>query len=225
MKLKAIAMGIAIASSSLLMPTAQAGTTASIGVASAYIFRGVIDSTPQVYGALDHTAKGGFHANVWTSSSSTSSETDITLGWGFSINSVSFDFAVIDYLYPEKGANTASDALDDNDTKEFNINVGVGSLTGSMFQAFDTSPAAGSKDNKYTYFSLSGSMDKYSFTMGAMFNDDKVEKDTDYFHLDLGYAATENISFAISQIISGQDKFTGSTNPNFRVSYDLQFDI
>lgn len=82
--------------------------TGNIGVASKYIFRGVMESdVPAIQGGIDYSHPSGVYAGYWGStldygggsSVGTSTENDVYAGYAGSAGAVSYDVALTQYTY------------------------------------------------------------------------------------------------------------------------------
>ena len=245
-KLLTLAVSTILLSSASVVSVAQAGLSADVGVTSAYVFRGIQDSTPAVYGGISFSHESGVHANVWTSSTGVSggNETDLTIGWGTKMGEIEFDVSFIDYLYPSSTSLTGSDDLGDNVIQEIAISASMGPISIAVNKAIAnpgstsssktvsgvTTITTGLPENKYTYFAISGSMDKIGVTLGMY--DDDISSTADYKHLDVNFSATDNLTFSVTKTFDAGTTSTGlsgtgssSQNPIVRVSYDLAFDL
>lgn len=104
---------------SFLLSSAHAGLSASFGVSSEYVFRGLTSGDPQVWGAVDYSHDTGFYAGTWVSNTSFgpapvdsngdgalddvqgtkgNEEVDYYAGWGNDV----FDIGAIYYAFPSQ---------------------------------------------------------------------------------------------------------------------------
>jgi len=193
-------------------PTMAAGElSASAAVSSMYLWRGqdLGNGSPAVSGDISYSI-GGFHGGMWTSSgdSSAGNEYDLWVGWGGEWDAFSVDLSVWTYEYP------ADDGSYDDlgNLSEVILTVGVGPVSVSYYDNI-----AGSSG--YTYITAGVDfLDKFSATLGLSQPD---QSDSDYLHLDLGYAYNDRLSFTASQVIDDDDGAGVDTSLKFVVSYSL----
>ncbi|KKM80099.1 hypothetical protein LCGC14_1343300 [marine sediment metagenome] len=110
----------------------QHSTSASVGLFSDYIFRGIslTDEDPAIQGSFDYAHASGLYAGTWASnlSDSTDSNIEIDLYVGFANefgdSGIGYDVTVLRYMYP--GQNSS----DELDYTEY-----LGSLSYSYFTA------------------------------------------------------------------------------------------
>lgn len=217
-KLLASAVTVCGLACAAVTPVAQAEVSASVGVASTYLWRGedLGSGTPAVSGDLNYS-NSGFYTGIWGSSGDTSNGTeyDLYLGYGTSFGEsdlFSVDLSVWNYNYP-----TGNEETDFGDLTEVILTLGVGPVA---FSVYDN--VAG--DHGYMYYTLGGSVGDFSMTVGmhdAKSGDNCGEVETEEcqtVHVDLSYAYNDNVSFTLSQEVADE-------NPNddlkFVVSYSL----
>jgi len=176
---------------------AEVDVSASAGVASAYLFRGVDlgNGNGAVFGDIT-ASSGGAYASVWASSGDASlgSEYDLILGYSMEMGDFTIDAGVVNYLYP---SDDASDSI--GDFSEVYLNIGFGAVGFSY-----SDNVAG--DNGYEYYALSAEHGSFSAVLGYADKQDKAEfngekASTDYTHFDMTYAYNDNLSFTISKVI------------------------
>ena len=194
-------------------PVANAEVSASVGVASTYLWRGVDlgSGTPAVSGDLNYSA-AGFYTGIWGSSGDTAAGTeyDLYAGYGISFGSddmFSVDLSVWNYNYP-----TGPDEIDFGDLTEVVLSIGVGPVAFTMYDniAADGVPSA----NGYAYYTVSGGVGAFSLTVGMHDNatgDDPV-------HVNLDYAYNDNLTFTLSQFVADE---ADDDDMKFVVSYSL----
>lgn len=197
--------------------TVQAQTSASISVSNMYLFRGANLSKPgaHVAGSLDWAHDTGLYAGVWASSEgagTNSSEVDYYVGFSNEIDGFSYDVGLIAYEYP--GATGSEDY---GDISEFMFSVGMSGFSLSVVDALHGAQTGGD----FYYISFGYEMDKFGASYN-MFSSDTV---TEYSHIDLSYAATDEISFTLSAIIDDDDVATLDTDPLIAVSWSKSFDL
>lgn len=196
---------------------AHADTSASIAVSNMYLFRGAnltTDGSPAVSGSLDWTDESGLYGTVWTSSEGPagSYEIDFIAGYANQVGELSYDVSLISYEYP--GA-TGSESW--GDVSEFILGVGYAGVSFSVADALHGSLANGD----YYYMTLGYEMDKYSAMLGGFVSDTVTE----YTHLDLSFAATEELSFTLSTIVDDSGNDGLDTDPLLSVVWGKTFDL
>lgn len=196
--------------------TVQAQTSASIAVSNMYLYRGANLSKPgpHVSGSLDYAHDTGLYAGVWVSSEgagTNSSEVDYYLGFANEVEGFSYDVGLISYEYP--GATGSEDY---GDVAEFMLSVGMAGFSFSVVDALHGAPSGGD----YYYLSFGYEMDKFGASLNT-FSSDTV---TEYSHLDLSYAATDELSFTLSTIVDDDDT-NMDTDPLIAVSWSKSFDL
>ncbi len=207
---------------------AQAEMSASFAVSNMYLWRGqnLTMSGAAASGSLDYSHDSGFYAGAWTSTETDGHETDLYLGFGGEVSGFSYDLSYWKYLYPEdKDGSSLQVDLGDNDASEFSVGLGYGPVSFTAYLAAES----GSDDNNY--YTISGEMGKFSLTYGFW----DLEKGSiantqdEYSHIQLGYAATDELSFAVSIASSDLDAKTDTSaveeDPLFSVTYSKSFDL
>ena len=193
---------------------ADVDVSASAGVASAYLFRGVDlgDGNAAVFGDITASA-GGAYASVWASSGDAElgSEYDLILGYGMEMGDFSVDAGVVNYLYP---SDDASDSI--GDFSEVYLNIGFGAVGFS----YSDNVAGG---NGYEYYALSAEHGSFSAVLGYADIQDKAEflgekADADYTHLDITYAYNDNLSFTISKVVDFDDDLDANNSGNLEAA-------
>lgn len=216
-KLAPVTAAVALTFSGLAAPTfVQAETTAKLGVASMYLWRGqnVSPNGGQVHGTLQYD-NAGLYAGVWTTSEDGGHETDLYLGYAGKAGDFSYDVSYWNYLYPEDGS------LSDANQAEV---VGTVSYGPVSFGAYINVDGDTPDDN---YFTIGGSYEKYSLTYGLWDKEDATTSD-EYSHLTLAYAATDALSFSLSKAFSDlpdSDPNAVEEDPLFQVAYGWDFKL
>lgn len=177
---------------SAFAPMANAEISASAGVASTYLWRGLDlgSGTPAVSGDLSYSA-GGFYTTLWGSSGDTGAGTewDLGAGYGGSAGMFSYDVSVWNYMYPNGG--TMEDQY--GDLTEVIVALGLGPVSFSWYENIATEGG----DESYRYFTLGYATGPFSFMIGSHTGDDSTE----FTHLDISYAYNDNLSFTFSQVV------------------------
>lgn len=200
-----IHVGIAAATlgSALMLasPAHAAGElAASAAVSNMYLWRGVDlgDGSPAVSGDLTYSI-GGAYAGVWASSGDDSlgNEYDLYVGYGQTFGDFSFDIALWNYNYSDNGLADKGFDMSDDTTGELSEIITTIGYKGVSLSYYDN--IAGFSG--YEYWTLTGSLGKFSATLG--FHDDPTSgpQQNDMTHLDLSYAFNDRLSFTISKVI------------------------
>lgn len=193
-----------------VVPAANAEISASAGVASTYLWRGIDlgSGTPAVSGDLSYSA-GGFYTTVWGSSGDTGAGTewDLGAGYGGEAGVFSYDISIWNYMYPNGG--TQEDQF--GDLTEVILSLGVGPVSFSWYE--NVANNGGSEE--YRYYTLGFSQGAFGVTLGK--HDDVG---TDMTHVDFSYAYNDNLSFIFSQVIEDDDD-AFDDDMKFVVSYSI----
>lgn len=224
-KLLATAVAASTMAVAAMAPVANAEVSASVGVASTYLWRGADlgSGSPAISGSLDY-ATGGFNAGVWASSGdgTAGTEYDIYAGYGGEAGDFSYGLTLISYQYPT-GSYVETEGSPGN-FMEAIVSLGYGPVNFTYYDniAGDTGGYAASED--YSYVSLDASFGDFTVLFGK-----HNEAFGDYSHIDLSYAYNENLSFTLSTVVSGDEYDAGGamvsqdelSDPFFVVSYSL----
>ncbi|WP_370980646.1 TorF family putative porin [Agaribacterium sp. ZY112] len=213
---KAIAGVVAAATmAAAVAPAAQAEgeVSASVGVASTYLWRGkdLGSGTPAVSGDLSYS-NGGFYTGIWGSSGDTDAGTeyDLYLGYGGEVGKFFYDVSAWTYSYPTGGGKEETGTP--GNLAEAVATLGYGPVSATYYQNV---VAPGDDDGEYSYVTLAAELGAFGITYGQHF-----EGNNDLSHLDLSYAYNDNLSFIISTQIE-VDEPAETTDPTFVVSYSL----
>ena len=212
--LKMTALAAAFAATAVPM-TAAAEISGNLAISNMYLWRGLnISGAAAVSGGLDYSHESGFYAGVWTSSEFLRSEYDLFAGYAFEAGGVSVDISYWDYNYPEAMGSDAEEVVVGIGVADFSVGayIGVGEVGHG-----DTAA-----DNKNNYYTLGYSYDKFGVTVGTWDND---VDDTNYTHLDLSYALTDNFTFTASKVVAADDFALGATGDSDDATDDLQFAV
>ncbi len=210
--LTAVVVAVGIAA-----PAAQAEVSASVGVASTYLWRGfdLGSGTPAVSGDLNYS-NAGFYTGIWGSSGDTAAGTeyDLYAGYGMSFGEDDFfsaDLSIWNYNYP-----TGASEVDPSDLTEVILTLGVGPVAFSYYD----NVAGGSG---YNYYTLSAGFDAISVLVGMHDSWSSCPSDDDDgeckpVHVNVSYAYNDNLSFTLSQFVADE---TDDDDLKFVVSYTL----
>ena len=200
---------------------AVAEISGTAGVSNMYFGRGVdlTEGNAQVFGSLDYAHSTGLYAGVWGSSEIGGSEYDLYAGYAGSLGDFSYDIAYVDYNYPNSSTYTQDEY---RDFQEVILNLGfAGFSAAGYFGVGDYGRGDDSVDNEDNYYTLGYSYDKYGVTVGTW---DFEADDSNYTHVDLSYALTDELGFTVSKIV---DSEAGNMDDNddtlFVVTYALSF--
>ncbi|WP_286715531.1 TorF family putative porin [Thalassolituus sp. UBA2009] len=221
---QAIALAGVMTAGLAAVSTAQAEVevSASATVASMYLWRGkdLGNGAAAVSGDLTVSASGAY-AGVWTSSGDTSwgNEYDLYLGYGAEMGDFSYDVILWNYVYP-KGDGAAGNPDDRGNTFDYADAIISLGYAGASFTYYK--PIGAESDDNSSYFTLGYGLDAYSFTLGKADDGD----DSDYTHLDVGYAYNDNLAFTLSKVIDQSadlDKGEAGVDEDLKVvvSYSL----
>lgn len=218
------AVAASVLTTAAFAPLAQAEVSASVGIASTYLWRGADlgSGTPAVSGDINYSVSG-FTAGIWGSSGDTAagSEYDLYLGYGGSVGDFSYDFTLYNYVYP-----TGNGYDDDGETDMFEwvdaaVTVGFGPVSFSAFIPVGKENSSGD----YMYYTLGGSVDKFSLTIGLHADDPDLvvgcpegETECSPVHVNVDYAYNDNLTFTLSQFVADEPV---NDDMKFIVSYSL----
>lgn len=232
--LLASSVAASVLAASAFVSTAHAEVSASVGVASTYLWRGydLGSGVPAVSGDLNYS-NSGFYSGVWVSSgdSAAGTEYDLYAGYGGALGDFSYDLSLWSYNYPTGAGYSADGETDFTDFSDAVVSLGYGPV------AFTAYVPVG-KDNSpgdYMYYTLSGSMGDFSLTLGMHQDTGNVVDDlgnvTAYacpsddedgvcspVHINLDYAFNDNLTFTLSQFVADG---TDDDDMKFVVSYSM----
>jgi len=187
-KMTSIALASAVAMGSMALPTvASADVGYNATVSSMYLWRGQdVSKGPTISGGIDFSDKSGLYANAWASSGLTNTpsatpasgegyELDIDIGYAGEVSGFGYDISAWSIGYPQSKKK-----------------AGTEYALGLSYADFSLGYVSG--EDKYTYTTLGYSYDKFSILYGASDADGSK-----YSHIDLGFAATDKLSFTVSK--------------------------
>lgn len=208
----ASAVSAALLSAAAFAP-AHAEISASAAVSNIYLWRGYdlggTNGSPAVSGDIMFSNDSGVYAGVWGSSGDASlgTEYDVFAGWGGEFGSVSVDLSYWSYIYPNSDGVDGAE-LGFGDLADIVLSVGTGPVAVTLYEAIE-----GDDEEEYRYYTVDYSMDDVSFMYGVH----DYEDSDNASHIQIGYSYDDNISFAVSKFVDGED----ADNVNFLVSYSL----
>lgn len=180
MKLKTLALSIAVASASAvsMVPAAvQAGVSANIGMVSNYVFRGIEQTeSASASAGLDYENDSGFYLGTWAADVESGLEYDLYAGWGGEFEGISLGLGVAGYYY--------TDTAFDSTYEEYNLSAGYGMFTVGYDKGVHQ-PSAGDVDYDHKYLSVA--YDDFSATYGVTDMDIDAADDA-ITYIDLGYS-------------------------------------
>ncbi len=211
--------------------TVAAETSASFSASNMYLWRGtnLTKSSGQIAGSLDYKHASGAYAGIWTTNEEGGHETDLYLGFGGSAGGLTYDISYWNYLYNEDCSTTSCDSSK-NDASEYVLSVGYEPVT---FTAYINADAPTS-DDEYSYYTLDAAYGKFNAQYGVW--DKNATGANNYSHITISYAATDELSFAISKASNdssyentkanaGADAYGVEEDPLFQVTYSKSFDL
>lgn len=208
-------------------PNAFAELSASATISNSYLWRGfeLGSGTPAVSADLVYS-NSGFYGGLWVSSGDTTggTEYDLFFGYGGSAGDFSYDIQYISYIYPTGQFSQTDGTFGDFAEAILTLGFGPVSFVYKDNVAGETGGYAFTED--YSYYSLSASFDKFGVAVGI--HDEGVDVPSvtgDATHVDLSYAATDNLTFTFSTILDsdlGTETVGGvEPEPLFNVSYSI----
>ncbi len=212
---------VSLAATLFFSSTAYGNLSATAGVASVYLYRGLDASAgkPEVFGDLNYRTANGFYGSLWGSSAkasvANSHEYNIIVGWQQPIDSFDINIGAISYVYP---------GLENSKVlHESEVYAGMG-WRGFAFYIYDNVASKELNNEGYYYLALSYTSQQIDCTLGYA-TDDKLSSslfedgEYSYAHIDLTYAFNDKLSFTFSQVIDQSAKINGvSINES---EYDL----
>lgn len=206
---KIIAGAVTAASLVAVAPIANAEVSASVGVASTYLWRGndLGSGTPAVSGDLSYSQAGAY-GGVWVSSGDDvfGTEYDLYVGYGASVGDFSIDASLWSYNYP-----TGESEIDFTDASDFVLSLGYGPVSLALYEPIGDDNSSGD----YRYVTLGASFGQFSVTAGLHADNATVDGaapcpadedgDTcDPIHINLDYAYNDNLTFTLSQFVADE---------------------
>ena len=196
--------------------TAQAEVSASVDIASMYLWRGVNlgNGAAVISGSLDYSHESGLYAGVWTSSGDTSygTETDFYVGFAGEAGGLGYDVGYVTYIYPD----TAEPELDQFDgAAEFYLGLSydIAGLTIYKNSDFDV-------DGLYAVAGVDIPDTAFSVALGTW-----VDTGSDWTHVDVTYAYNDSLSFTASKIIDEEIEDSLDKSTKYVVSYSLPLEM
>lgn len=217
---KAVAIASMMTAGVIAAPTATAEVSASVDLATAYLFRGVNlnKNAPLISASLGYEHESGLYTNIWAGgadgSTDTGTEYDIAVGFAKEFGEVGVDVGYVTYIYPTSTADGF------NDFAEYYVGVSYSGFGLSVTKLVDPG-----KDEDYEYIALDGGYGDFSALVGYM---NAEADDSNYAHIDVSYAHTENLSFTASKVVDAdveEDDGGMDQSIKFVASYSLPIEI
>ena len=198
--------------------TATADVSASFAASNMYLWRGINLSTTGgvVSGSLDYAHDSGFYAGIWTSSETDGHETDLYAGFAGEIGGLGYDVGYAYYMYPEEGVDVS---ISDSALADVYANLTYGPVFLNLYQQVD------SNADEDLYYQVGFTYDKFTAFYGGW---DLENNGPDYSHVQVDFAATDNLSFSVSKAFADDDAGGDpivEEDPLFAVTYSLSFDL
>lgn len=212
-KLTSVALASAVAMGAMAMPTvASAEVSSSAAISSMYLWRGQnVSGQPILSGDIAYSHESGAYASVWMASESQyDTEVDVTVGFAGTAGPVGYDLKYYKFWYPEGGSATAEGEKFADAGAEFVVGLTFDPVT------FTAYLDAKDKDDG-SYYTLSAGFGKFGLLYGLS---DSKTAGADYSHVDISYAASDKVSFTVSNA-SGDGLAKGKKDPLFMMSYSL----
>ena len=209
------ALAAAVAGSMMMgaATTASAEVSASFAASNMYLWRGInlTEDGAAVSGSLDYSHESGFYAGIWTSTETGGHETDLYAGFAGEIGGLGYDVAYYYYMYPEDGTDVD---IPDNALADVFVGLSYGPVFANFFQQVDDNA------DEDLYYQLGFNYEKFTVFYGGW---DLENGNDDYSHVQVGYQATDELSFAVSK--ASDSGFGVEEDPLFQVTYSLGFDL
>ncbi len=190
---------------------------ASAAVSNMYLWRGqdLGNGAAAVSGDLS-ASMGGAYGGIWMSSGDTTNgqEYDLYVGYGGEIESFSYDVSVLSYSYP--GDDAVNGEGNTFGLTELIVTGGFAGASASYYYPLSSNPS------DYKYITLGYGIDAYSINVGIA---DADGKNSDYTHVDLGYAYSDNLSFTVSKIVLMDEEDSFADDIKFAVTYSLPIEM
>jgi uncharacterized protein (TIGR02001 family) len=222
---QAIVLAGAMTAGLTAVQTAQAEISASVDLASMYLWHGqdLSYGAPVVSGSLDYSHESGLYAGVWTSSGDTGwgTETDLYIGYAGAVGDLGYDIGYATYIYPDMDPEENEQANYDQFDDYANFSLGFSySMASIRFDKSSDSDADG------FYFVVGADIPDTSFSASL---GGEVDKGNDFMHLDVTYAYNDTVAFTISKILDQDIEMNESghydESTKYVVSYSLPVEM
>ena len=225
--LKKTVLAASIVAASLAPAIAAAEVSGTLGASSQYLWRGQqLTDGAAVYGSVDYSHTSGLYAGAWASSETDDTEYDLYAGFGGEIEGLSYDISYIDYNYTAGGGmgveqdplTPGTERASDGDFQEVHVGAGFAGLTADAFFGVGDAGKGSDEDYEDNYYAVGYSYDKYGASVGYY---DFDADDSDYTHLDVSYAVTDQFTFTVSKIVDQEEDDTYDDDVVMSVSYEF----
>lgn len=206
---------------------AQAELSATVAGSNFYLWRGtnISNPSPVISGSLDYSHDLGLYAGIWTSSEgiSSSTEYDLYAGYAGEVAGFGYDVSLIDYNYPD---STTREKI--GDFSELKLSA---SYMGASLTIYDSLQGVNDPNvlGGYTYYTLGYGFGPFSALIGSWSHGTKTgatsKAGTEYTHLDLSFAATDELTFTLSQVVDDDNNTTLEDDLLVNVSYSKTFEL
>ena len=196
--------------------TSMAETTANIGWASEYLFRGIFQEDSSAFAGVDYAHDSGFYLGTWGADVGDGLETDLYFGFAGG-DKFTYKIGYTGYFY-----------TDDFDDTYQEVNLGIG------YGIFALDVAVGQWDGfgtpaDYTFTSVTISPEKGPYYKFGSFSQDF---DGDYFELGYVYSIEDHgvdLSFALVQsddlnVSDPDDGESGEWKVTFGIKKNISFE-
>ena len=217
-----------LGSALLAAPAAHAAgeLSASAAVANMYLWRGLDlgNGSPAVSGDLHYSISGAY-VGIWVSSGDDTlgNEYDYYAGYATELGDFTFDISLWNYNYSDNGLAFSGFDVSDDTTGELSEIVTTVGYKGIKLSYYDNIAGA----TGYEYWTLSGSLDKFSLLVGM--HDPEGSGTNDMTHVNLTYAFNDRISFTASKVVdqdlNKDDAGSFDEDVKFVVAYSLPIEI
>jgi uncharacterized protein (TIGR02001 family) len=218
---QAIALAAAMTAGLVATTTTQAEVSASVGIASSYLWRGqnLGNGDAALSGSLDYAFESGLYTGAWVSSGDVGlgTEYDLYVGFAGEAGGIGYDIGYMGYIYPSQ----SEEAVEAGDIASTSDELGdVGDIYLNLSVA-DVSLTTNFSDNgsDYVYNTLGYGMGSVSALIGVNTDLEDDGKGA-YTHIDVSYAYNDSISFTVSKMVA-ESSGTSAASPEFVVSYSL----
>jgi hypothetical protein len=226
---QAIALAAAMTAGLVATTTTQAEVSASVGIASSYLWRGqnLGNGDAALSGSLDYAFESGLYTGAWVSSGDAGlgTEYDLYVGFAGEAGGIGYDIGYMGYIYPSQSEENLESAIEAGVTGD--DLPGVSDELGDVGDIYLNLSLAGVdfttnfSDNggDYVYNTLGYGMGSVSGLIGVNTDLEDDGKGA-YTHIDVSYAYNDNVSFTVSKMVA-QSSGTSAASPEFVVSYSL----
>ena len=203
----------------------QADVSASLGVASNYLFRGsdLSAGSAAVSGSIDYAHDLGFYAGIWGTSGDDSYGTEYDVYVGFANETsggLGYDIGYLDYNYPNCEAGQVVAARGSCDFEEVYGGLSYDNVSLYVYNNVD----GGFNE---TYAALGVGLGAFDVTLG-LFSDDGGHLDVTYSSGDLAFTLSQadgDVFDPDNQEFADNGGSFAGDELQFVVSYSLSFDL